>query len=168
MLVKQEFEDGDIVVIIDENNKYILSFHRYSTGSGCAILYNVLFDANVGLFIYNNIYDYDCKKAHIRLATDIEKQELNEALAKEGKRLNADNTNVIDIKYIFKPFDKVLVRDTDDEVWSLEFFSHYKKIQPYPYACVGGKVFHVCVPYNEETKHLLNTEDKPPDNYKFL
>jgi hypothetical protein len=62
----------------------------------------------------------------------------------------------------------VLVRDTDDELWSIEFFSHYKKIKSYPYACVGGKAFHICVPYNEETKHLLNTEDNAPEKYKFL
>lgn len=167
MLVKQEFEDGDIVVITDENDKYILSFHRYSTGSGCTILYNVLFNVNERFFVYDNIYCCNCKKIYIRLATDIEKQELNKALAKEGKRLNADNTDVIDIKYLFKPFDRVLVRDTYYEAWSIDLFSHYNDVKSYPYACARGKSFHMCIPYNEETKYLLNTEDNAPEKYKF-
>ena len=54
-----------------------------------------------------------------------------------------------------KPFDKVLVRDYSNESWKLDFYSHR--------VIKGGHMYHACIingwkqciPYNEETKHLL-------------
>lgn len=60
-------------------------------------------------------------------------------------------------QFEFKTFDKVLVRDSDENVWKIDFFSHINKT-PYDthYCCVTG-YWEQCIPYNEETKHLLNT-----------
>ena len=59
----------------------------------------------------------------------------------------------------FKPFDKVLVRD-NGEIWRAAFFSHYVKNRIYRYLTTGDISYEECIPYNEETKHLLGT-DKP-------
>ena len=65
-----------------------------------------------------------------------------------------------------KPFDKVIAKCNDFK-WVCEIFSHYdisKGIMPY--VCVGG-FYNVCIPYNEDTKHLVGTKDEAPDFYKY-
>ena len=65
-----------------------------------------------------------------------------------------------------KPFDRVIARCNDFK-WVCEMFSHYdisKGIMPY--VCVGG-FYNVCIPYNEDTKHLVGTKDEAPDFYKY-
>lgn len=58
----------------------------------------------------------------------------------------------------FMPFDKVLVRDTDEQAWCANYFSHYKNDPDYFYVCING-IYHYCIPYNEHTAHLLGTTD---------
>ena len=66
-----------------------------------------------------------------------------------------------------KPFDKVLVRDEDNEKWNCGFFSHKNEFNnTYPYRCVGTPCTY-CIPYNEDTKHLLGTSDKAPEFYRY-
>lgn len=55
-----------------------------------------------------------------------------------------------------KPFDKVLVRDGDDDEWVCDFFSHIDERDLY--YCVGTW-FKQCIPY-EGNEHLLGTKNK--------
>lgn len=57
----------------------------------------------------------------------------------------------------FKPFDKVLVRNYDDMVWSANYFSHYKDNNGYHYVCIDNS-YIFCIPY-EGNEHLLGTTD---------
>lgn len=59
---------------------------------------------------------------------------------------------------LFEPFQKVLTRDKKENDWIADFFSHYDKDQDFPYVCVGAQ-WKYCIPYNEQTKHLLGTSD---------
>lgn len=62
------------------------------------------------------------------------------------------------------PFDKVLARN-DREEWNCAFFSHIvKDEETYPYAC-GYDMFTYCIPYNDDTKHLVGTADEAPEFY---
>lgn len=62
-----------------------------------------------------------------------------------------------------KPFDKVLARDHDDGEWSCEFYSHYRTNRDhYKHACSSGS-YHQCIPYNDETKHLVGTDKDCPE-----
>ena len=64
-----------------------------------------------------------------------------------------------------QPFDKVLgIRDFCDEVWHADLFSHIDKDLNYRYVCIGWK-WKYCIPYNDETKHLLGTNQEPPEKY---
>lgn len=66
-----------------------------------------------------------------------------------------------------KPFDKVLVRDDYDDVWCYRHFSHIRnQYKEYKYATTGS-FYKCCIPYNDETKHLLNTTDEAPEYYKY-
>ena len=59
----------------------------------------------------------------------------------------------------FKPFDKVLGRNEKDDVWEAELFSHYREESQYPFHCIGF-CRKYCIPYNEDTAHLLGTTDE--------
>ena len=64
------------------------------------------------------------------------------------------------------PFDTVLVRDNNN-IWSCNFFSHIDNINPiYPYMCAYGHVKY-CIPYNDDTKHLVGTTDDAPEYYRY-
>lgn len=65
----------------------------------------------------------------------------------------------------FKPFDKVLVRDSSTFKWRIEIFSHYRKSSYSIYICVAGW-YRQCIPYNDETKHLLETTEEYNRKYK--
>ena len=62
----------------------------------------------------------------------------------------------------FKPFDKVLCRDRDDDVWSANLFSHEECGEPYPYFVCGDR-YKKCIPY-EGNEHLVGTTDKPKED----
>ena len=97
------------------------------------------------------------KLCELRLATEEEKQQLFDALAKEGKHWDAEKKMIVDLKpkVEFKPFDKVVVRDKEDLVWFADLFSHIDK-ENNRFACVGN-FWNVCLPYNEETAKLIGT-----------
>lgn len=65
-----------------------------------------------------------------------------------------------------KPFDKVLVRDKDCENWNCGFFSHKDASSVYHYRCIGTPYIY-CIPYNEETKHLVGTAEEAPEFYRY-
>lgn len=72
---------------------------------------------------------------------------------------NAKQIEDLPKKCELKPFDKVLVRDSNDHEWKAGIFSHYGEGLNYPFICVGCG-YGYCIPYNEETKHLLGTTDE--------
>ena len=89
-------------------------------------------------------------------AREDEKKELFDALAKEGKTWDAEKKQIVDIKkeHQFKPFEKVLVRDSYDDMWRASFFSHIKEDDGrYVTTCL---TWRFCVPY-EGNEHLLGT-----------
>ena len=66
----------------------------------------------------------------------------------------------------FKPFDKVLVREDDDWCWDCSLFSRYDPDDDwYNFVTLEGNRNHVCIPYDEETEHLIGTTDAPPEKY---
>ena len=67
-----------------------------------------------------------------------------------------------------KPFDKVLVRDEYKECWCCDFFSHTRRDPQAVYKCATTKsYFRCCIPYNDETKHLVGTKDEAPMYYRY-
>ena len=63
-------------------------------------------------------------------------------------------------------FDKVLVRDYLDDTWKVDFYSHKQESDAYLYECVGNQYKH-CIPYNEDTKHLVSTKEEAPEYYRY-
>lgn len=61
-------------------------------------------------------------------------------------------------KFEFQPFDKVLVRDGENQTWRADFYSH-EDATSWPFCCMAGSDWKFCIPYNETTKHLCGTSD---------
>lgn len=64
-----------------------------------------------------------------------------------------------------KVLDKVLVKDIHQHPWNIGIFSHYIEGDTFPYKCVGNN-YILCIPYNDETKHLVGTTDEAPEYYR--
>lgn len=72
-----------------------------------------------------------------------------------------------------QPYSKVLAKDGFSSKWTwfsskwtCTFFSHMDNDVSFPVYCSDG-YFKVCIPYNEETKHLVGTSDDCPEYYKW-
>ena len=65
-----------------------------------------------------------------------------------------------------KAFDRVLVRNYKTTKWRCEHFSHFDggNYNPYIASCCS---YTFCIPYNDETKHLVGTTDEAPEYYRY-
>ena len=66
-----------------------------------------------------------------------------------------------------QPFDKVLVRDSNFDIWKIQLFSRIiESVPSHPYFCINN-AYTYCIHYNDDTKHLLGTSDKAPEFYRY-
>lgn len=168
-----EFKDGDILVtdavpsLLYSKYIFILKggLNTNDSNAYSYIFYNV--QNNKILF---NILNKDVRKRNIRLATYSEKKVLFDALAKKGKRWNPDTKSIEDLpkKCEFKPMDWCLMKykgHYNNRGWELCQYAYtehrasiyYKRDF---YHAVGGEIYAECIPYNDQTKHLLGTTDE--------
>ena len=66
-----------------------------------------------------------------------------------------------------KPFDKILARDYLHGKWTCGFFSHIVIFDNTYMYNMGEVLYKMCIPYNEETKHLVGTTDEAPEYYRY-
>ena len=146
-----EFKDGDIV--FEEGNRNYCSAIGVlkKDEQGCFMFDTFLTKDKV---CYNSEYIY----LPIRLATEEEKKQLFSALEKEGKRWDSDKKAIVDLKpkVELKPFDKVLIRDFEDQAWQVSLFS-YKDSDSY--YCCNGCGWNQCIPYIGNESLLGTTKD---------
>lgn len=117
-------------------------------------------------------HSYSDNIGFTRKATVEEKQQLIKALqednSEESKKILKqffnfkEDENVTESKEKsecqFQPFDKVLVRDSEQGKWNIEFFGFIVDDENFKYRCLYDS-YRYCIPYNEKTKHLLGTTD---------
>lgn len=150
--LQPEFKDGDVITIMPHIGDKLI--YLFKTEDDEKYYGHAYIDGNIAIINEDSYCQKDFCTA--RPSTEEEKQNLFDALAKVGKRWNAEKKVIEDIKkeYQFKPFEKVLVRDTYDDVWRASFFSHIKKSNgKYATACL---IWKYCIPY-EGNEHLLGT-----------
>lgn len=80
----------------------------------------------------------------------IAKEKIDELLKEEEDANSPDHT--------FQPFDKVLVRDSEQDYWKPNLFGFKEDDGAFPYITVSC-CYAQCIPYNEKTKHLLRTTE---------
>ena len=155
-----EFNDGDILFVKCNDSSFIEIFNYFKNDE--------LYD-HASLCTTQKMIDIRGKYpifkddiVEIRLATDSEKKQLFEALAKKGKVWDAEKKAIVDFKPKWitpKPFDRVITRKAYDDIWTANIFSHMNSCGEYvTIGCAGG--YHYCLPYNDDTAHLIGTTDK--------
>ena len=151
---QNEFKDGDIVT------------QGVLKGVNVCIIKNCI-DKIDNKYNYYAIYNTQDKEINYdnwsyflfaKFATGSEKQQLFEALAKEGKHWDAEKKQIVDLKpkVELKPFDKVLVRDFSKDKWSISFFSFKKEDC---YVCLNHCSWNQCIPYIGNESLLGTTKD---------
>ena len=156
---KSEFKDGDILSCDEDTytKHTTLILHK----NGCVV------ESLVSLIRHNDLVESrepinEVLLSRLYPAREDEKKELFDALAKGGKAWDAKKKQIVDLKLKWtpKPFDKVIVRCSKADKWSIDFFS-YKVSNGY--ICTGDAWFGYCLPYNEETAKLIGTTNNVED-----
>ena len=158
-------------------------------------LVEILKDCPKGTKLYSSVFGeveldhIDTRCSNYPIIIRLKGGEGHESLTSEGKmfvdydgecvlfpsRENRDWSKFKPKKNRFDPktlmaFDMVLVRLTKDCIWNATFFSHYDKEVNwgcYPCVTTSCKSYDKCIPYNDETKHLLGTSDEAPEYYRY-
>ena len=153
-----EFKDGD-VLFVKCNDRAFIEIFKYSKKNGDLYDHASLDTTTQYLDISGKLRIGKDEITELRLATEEEKKQFFSALANKGKDWDSEKKKVVNLKTKFdelKPFDKVVVRCSEADRWSIDFFS-YKVSNGY--ICTGDAWFGYCLPYNDETAHLLGTTD---------
>ena len=150
-----EFKDGDIVVygksvaICRRIYKHTLSFY-------------VSLDEMFGLLFADEVESSE----EYRFATEEEKQQLFDAIAKEGKAWDTEKKMIVDLKpkYEFKPFDRCIwkIRNCEGSIWQASFVSYVDEYgaSPMGMSIDEDLVNLIILPYNDQTKLLVGTTDE--------
>lgn len=80
---------------------------------------------------------------------------------------NSSNTRKNEQKFdpkTLQPFDKVIARLDRLGIWCCELFSFIEEGTNLIKCC--GAYYKYCVPYNDETKHLVGTTNEAPEYYR--
>lgn len=151
------FKQGDVVI---------------KNGGGMAAVFDgwandtyTEFNTTVNLYCDNNTGEEEvCTTLLFRKATEEERNQFIEKVEHILKgKYNPETLQIEPVKpevpFNLKPFDKVLVRDDPNQKWTVDMFSYYnREDNDYPYICVGNHYCH-CLPYNEQTAHLVGTKE---------
>lgn len=154
-----EFKDGDVVTIMPHIGDKLI-YLLFKAEDDEKYYGHAFLDGNIAIVNEDSYCQKDFCTA--RPSTDEEKQQLFSALAKKNMAWDAEKKQIVDLKsnVELKPFDKVVVRDTEYSTWCADLFSHID--EDYRYACVGA-TWSFCIPYNEETAKLIGTTNNVED-----
>ena len=64
------------------------------------------------------------------------------------------------------PFDRVLARNHGSHRWTCDLFSDIIDGNECMYHCIGS-YYRYCIPYNDDTKHLVDTKEEAPVFYRY-
>lgn len=149
-----EFKDGDIVCI--SGMGYLAyGIVKSIDNSSKKLEYYVLNDMSTLKF--EDWLSFEDK--HILPITETQQIILFDALEKEGKAWDAEKKQIVDIKkeHQFKPFEKVLVRDSYNDMWRASFFSHIKEDDGR--YVTTGLTWKFCIPYIGNESLVGTTKD---------
>ena len=154
---KPEFMDGDIA-FADYGNRqdvFIVSDKTDLSEGYSSFISLDLSSLTLSMGCRTSFFKKDLCK--LRLATEEEKQQLFDVLAKKGKAWNAKKKMIVNLKpkVELKPFDKVLVRNYDCNAWQISLFGYKNSLNCY--YCCNGSSWIQCIPY-EGNEHLLGTK----------
>lgn len=164
-----EFKDGDIA-FADYGNRQDVFIVSDKTGLSEGYSSFISLDlSSLTLSMGYRTCFFKKDLCKLRLATDSEKKQLFSALAKKGKAWDAEKKQIVDLKpkCEFKPMDLCLMKyigQYNNRGWELCQYAYTEHRVSSSgehrdfYHSVGGEIYAECIPYNEDTKHLLGTK----------
>lgn len=157
------FKKGDVLT---STNGYQFIYDGIITKGvmGCICGMASFGDIGFDYKLWTDVYD-EYRKRHVRKAIEEEKKFLAEKIikAEDSRKIDIIKRYLSEYEYLldempkrdFKPFERVLVRRTNQERWKLHLFSR-ESVGDNKYECLGGVGFSQCIPY-EGNEHLLGT-----------
>ena len=178
-------DNGECMIFPSEDNRDWKSFKSFKKGE-------ILILKDAFPFVYNgyeeqNLYGAICgvrtdntlvtinsnwwaRKKNTRKATEAEKEAFLLRLKREGYEWDSCNMTLTKINNFnileLKPFDRVLVRDNNYNDWKPALFYRYEENLIHPYVVSIYSSYAQCIPYNNDTKHLVGTNKDCPKYYK--
>ena len=176
----QDAKDGDVLTLswMENGNLFekIVIFKKYHNegvkglyNGPCVEGYGITF-MNREILFTNEEVPYYSKTwtCNLQPATKEQRNLLLQKIKEAGYEWNVESKSLeekFDPK-VLKPFDKVIVRSNNGE-WECAIFSHIKDYGgDYQYDCCY-MIYRYCIPYNDETKHLVGTTEDAPEYYRY-
>lgn len=150
---KFAWKEGDI---LENTSDSVLP--RYLTFKGFVDDEYTTFEATKGIITSGILTTYSIQDT--LSYTKIEDEERVHTVKEKIDELLREIKDANSPDHTFQPFDKVLVRDDERENWKPTLFGFKSKEEDddFTYATLSG-CYAQCIPYNEETKHLLGTTE---------
>jgi hypothetical protein len=169
--IEPELVDGEFYYCVYGGNKKENSFiFIYKKHTSCKTRYYVALSMLSSVLFKDDTITQN--PIELRKATEEEKQQLLDAIKVRNYEWDADKKELIKIEPKFdistlQHFNRVLVRGTNGEPWSIDFFSHIIKNDDIksPIFCCMCSVPQQCIPYNKETKYLVGKIKMPHKKY---
>lgn len=108
-------------------------------------------------FCTNIIHPSEWNARFYTFATKEVKDKLFKAMDKAGYTWDGETLKKKEPQ--FKPFEKVLTRDSESEEWGCTFYSHFDSKGRYHHITTSG-MFVMCIPF-EGNEHLVGTTKNP-------
>lgn len=181
-----QFKEGSIIYDKVYGSTYIFKKYDKSTNT----LYYYARCLMNGDLCYNgkSLFEGNIRRTHegfissdnFRLATEHEKSRVYNSLHQAGYLWNSNDLKLVsitkpDISSRFTTFDHVLVRDLDSDTWRADFYYSYddtpmndcnEGILHTPFKTIlSNKNWAQCIPFNLETKHLIDTNLACPEKF---
>lgn len=94
----------------------------------------------------------------------VEIKEESEEKPQKTEEIKSEKLGIFNPKTL-KPFDKVIARIDEQGIWCCELFSFIEDDTNLIKCC--GAYYQYCVPYNDDTKHLVGTTEEAPEYYRY-
>lgn len=152
--VQPEFKDGDVITIMPHMGDKLI--YLFKSEDDEKYYGHAFLDGNIAIINEDSYCQKDFCTA--RLSTEEEKKQFIKALANKGKAWDAEKKQIVNLKpkVELKPFDKVLIRDSEGLPWRVSLFG-YKDANSY--YCCNGCTWNQCIPYEGNESLLGTTKD---------
>ena len=182
----QDSKDGDVLALswLEDKNLWekIIIFKKYHSkgvkglcSMPCVEGYGSTFKN--GEMIFTKISPYYSKTwtCNLHSATKEQRSLFFQKMKEAGYKWN-DETKTLEklVEHRFdpktlKPFDKIIARVDEHGIWCCEWFSFIDSFIEENIILIKGcgAYYKYCIPYNDETKHLVGTTDEAPEFYKY-
>lgn len=164
--VEPEMIDGEIYTCRFNGDIYIFIYQQHNIyKTKCYVGMNLF----TGILLQYCITNNNEAVTSICKATNEDKEALLIGLHRYDFKWDEEKKELIKMEPQFdistlQHFDKVLVRDYDAQMWKCDFYNSHIKGLNTPFRTITSW-YKQCIPYNKETKHLVDTTDMPPKKY---